>query len=419
MNTLQFAGDVVIEKLVITTSAGKYQDITNQVIGIQIFEDIFSPFITGSIVIKDSLDLVNMFPLIGEERLDMKISTPTLTTGNMDYKFAVTKMTNRTMIGDRSVGYELHFISIESVVDVNAKISKTYSGNCSDIVKSLLTDSMFGLESEKTHIVEETSNRTKYTSNYWSVIKNINFMADTAVNKNYSPSFVFFENRNGFNFVSLETLYENDIYQEFVYDNYIRDVKSNGNSSRNVIEDYRRIRSIKIPVSFDYIKRNREGLYGSRMYTYDITTKRAADITYNMFDNYASEKHLNDNPVVSTKATYAYNSNILNIPKCADSYTNYGDVTNTKTIQKRLSLMAQINSNKIEITVPGRCDYTVGMKVKLKLNKIEPIKSEDSDIEDKLLSGNYIVSAINHVIDRITHECNIELVKESLIMNLY
>lgn len=419
MNTLQFAGDVFIEKLVVTTSAGKYQDITNQVIGIQIFEDIFSPFITGSLVIKDSLDLVNMFPLVGEERLDMKITTPALITGNMEYKFAITKMTNRTIIGDRLTGYELHFISIESIVDVNIKISKTYSGKCSDIVKTLLTDSEFGLNSDKTIIIEETSNRTKYTSNYWSVIKNINYMADTSVNTNYSPSFLFFENRNGFNFVSLETLYENAIYQEFVYDNYIRDVKSNGNSSRNITEDYKRIKNIKVPVSFDYIKRNQDGLYGSRMYTYDITTKRTSDITYNMFDNYASEKHLNTNPVVSTKATYTYNSNILNIPKCSDSYTGYGDVTNTKTIQKRISLMAQINSNKIEITVAGRCDYTVGMKVNLKLTKIEPIKSEDSDIEDKLLSGNYIVSAINHVIDRITHECNIELVKESLIMNLY
>ena len=50
---LRFAGDVNIEKVSITTSSGFTQEITNQVVGLQIFEDLFSPFITGSLVIKD------------------------------------------------------------------------------------------------------------------------------------------------------------------------------------------------------------------------------------------------------------------------------------------------------------------------------------------------------------------------------
>ena len=44
------AGDINIELVQITTSQKFYQNITSQVIGIQIFEDIFSPFITPVIV---------------------------------------------------------------------------------------------------------------------------------------------------------------------------------------------------------------------------------------------------------------------------------------------------------------------------------------------------------------------------------
>jgi hypothetical protein len=58
------------------------------------------------------------------------------------------------------------------------------------------------------------------------------------------------------------------------------------------------------------------------------------------------------------------------------------------------------------------------MKMSLDLYKVEPVKPNDSDVEDKMFSGNYIVSAINHVITRSKHECIMELVKESLIMNL-
>ena len=62
---LRFAGDVNIEKINIKTTSGFSQEITNQVIGIQVFEDMFSPFTTGTIVIRDSLDLLNLFPLSG------------------------------------------------------------------------------------------------------------------------------------------------------------------------------------------------------------------------------------------------------------------------------------------------------------------------------------------------------------------
>ena len=60
--TLRFAGDVSISKIRVISQSGFYQDIANQVIGIQIFEDLLSPFITGTLIIKDSLDLINLFP---------------------------------------------------------------------------------------------------------------------------------------------------------------------------------------------------------------------------------------------------------------------------------------------------------------------------------------------------------------------
>ena len=82
--------------------------------------------------------------------------------------------------------------------------------------------------------------------------------------------------------------------------------------------------------------------------------------------------------------------------------------------------MKMAEANKIEITVPGRCDYTVGQKVSVTLNKIEPTSSRDDDDEtiDKMFSGFYIIAAINHYVDRNKHECHMELIKESLQFNL-
>jgi len=76
--TLKFAGEVSVDKVKIITSKGVYQDISAQVINIQYYEDLFSPFITGSLIVKDMLDLVNLFPFVGEEFVELEVSTPSL-----------------------------------------------------------------------------------------------------------------------------------------------------------------------------------------------------------------------------------------------------------------------------------------------------------------------------------------------------
>ena len=40
------------------------------------------------------------------------------------------------------------------------------------------------------------------------------------------------------------------------------------------------------------------------------------------------------------------------------------------------------------------------------------------DLVDKMFSGFYIISAINHYVTRERHECNIELIKDSLQLDI-
>ena len=112
------------------------------------------------------------------------------------------------------------------------------------------------------------------------------------------------------------------------------------------------------------------------------------------------------------------NSALINLPRQSQVFGGFGDPSNYKTLQERLSLMKLTEGNKIQITVPGRTDYTVGQKVKVRLNKIEPVSDKDTDTEDKMFSGFYIIAAVNHYINREMHECHMELIKDSLILNL-
>ena len=416
---LRFAGDVELEKAKVISSSGFFQDISNQIIGIQIFEDLASPFITGTLVIKDSLDLINLFPFVGEEYLELKISTPTLKKGNLDSKFYIYKMTDRSMIGDRSVVYQLHFISQDALLDMNKSISKTFSGKVSDIAKTLMEDKTVGLQVSSTkYTIEETTSSTKYTSNFWSPVRNILYLTENANNVNNSPSYVFFENRDGYNFVSLSYLYKQPAIQEFVYDNYSRDDRALSGSVKNLEEDFKRITDIKIPTGVDYMERITSGIYGSRMYTHDILSKKISSKNFDMLESFKQKPHLNEFPTASKKAVYRYGALTTFEPKYYNNFSNFGDVTNSSIIQERTSLLKQSQSTKVEITVPGRWDYTVGRKVDLKLNKVEPISKTDKKTLDNMFSGNYLISAINHFITREKHECTLELIKDSLLLNL-
>ena len=415
---LRFAGDVSIDKVQIITQKGFYQDVTAQVLTVQFYEDLFSPFITGSIILKESLDLANLFPFIGEEYVEFDINTPTLKNTSIKGKYYIYKMTDREILGDRNVIYQLHFISIEAIADLNKKISRTFGNKVSELVEPFIKDKTYGLESTKKVVVEPTNNSIKYISNYWSPVKNLVFLTHNAVNANRTPNYVFFENRDGFYFISLESLYQNGVKQEFVYDKYIRDAVKGGDDVRNVNEDFKRIIEISIPTAYDYMDRIRSGMLASRQISYDVTKKSYSAKNYNMFERFKSQKHLNEFPINSDAAIFRAGSLIINLPKDFGNFNGYGDVTNSKFNQERISTMKLAEANKLNITVPGRTDYTVGQKVKVTLNRMEPISKKDDDVTDKLLSGNYLIAAINHYIDKEKHQCYMELIKESSMKDM-
>lgn len=416
-NTLRFAGDVNIDKCTIISKNGIYVDVKAQVLQIQIFEDIFAPFMSGSLVIKDSFDYTNLFPLRGEEFLELKVSTPTMPNGSIEGTFHIYKQSDKTKVGDRSSGYELNFISIESLVDNNKKLSRVYSGKISDIIKPFILDSVEGLESKKMVNVENTRNSIKYVSNFWSPIKNLTFLADNAISESQSPSFLFFENRDGFNFRSLENLYSGKPIIEFKNDRYTRDNFPLGGNSLNILEDYKRIVDMEITSTYDYMDRLRSGMLASKLMSYDSTKKMYTVINYIASKRFDSQIHLNPNPLFTDNAPIRSLARQFLYPRAYETFTSFGDTTNAKILQERTSFLKMAEAQKMVISVPGRCDYTVGMTCNVHLQQQKPIYSKDTsdDYKDKIFSGKYLMTAINHIIKPDGHDCTIEISKDSLM----
>lgn len=415
-NQLRFAGDVNIEKANLVTPKGVYQNVTAQVLSIKVFEDIFSPFITGTLVLKDSFDYHSMMPLLGEEFLELSLKTPTIPGGKLKGTFHVYKMNEKINYGDRSTAYELNFISIESMIDTNKKLSKVFSGKISDIVSTFIYDPIDGLETKKKFVLENTRNTIKYVSPYWSPVKNLTFLADNSISETQSPSFLFFENRDGFNFRSLEKMYEGQVHQKFVMDRYTRDDFPQGGNALNILEDYKRIGTIDYSVNYDYMDRLRSGMLSSKLISYDSTKKTYTVKNYSARSRFPSQKHLNKNPNFSKEVVARANSLHILFPRAFETFTSFGDTTNARVLQERISFLKMAESQKITITVPGRLDYTVGMVVDVTIFKRQPVKKTDRQDEliDQVHSGKYLIAAIGHTIQPTGHDCVIELIKDSM-----
>lgn len=417
-SALSFAGDVIVDHVTIYTSKGQGQNVTSQVLGIELYEDVFSPFISGKILFNDAQDLTNFFPLVGEEVVQIVFRTPAL-SDKFAYsgEYYIYKIDNRYRLSEREVVFAVHFISKEAIVDLNKKTSRTYSGPVSDIVTKILKESD-GLETGKPITVEDTPNTTKFISNFWSPIRSLNYLAESAVNQNGSPSYVFFENKNGFNFFSLESLYHlNPVYQTFVWDNYSSDI-SIGGSDRNILKDYQRVIDLRTPEMFDYMDRVSSGFYGSQMVHYDITTKKVTHTGYT--PKWEDDKHLNEYPLWSDSAVSRSRAVLVHEHKYLNNFNGFGDVTNTKTLQRRLHLMAAARQSMVELTVFGRSDYSAGQKISLNVPMNAQLKETlpAQEFQDDILSGTYLVTACCHLVMRNRHECVIEAVKDSYIVDL-
>ena len=76
--TLEKAGDFILDLAEIILVTGNFVPITDHVVGITLYEDIQSPLLAGTISFNDNANLKDLGPLLGQEILKLKIRTPSM-----------------------------------------------------------------------------------------------------------------------------------------------------------------------------------------------------------------------------------------------------------------------------------------------------------------------------------------------------
>lgn len=417
-SSIQYAGDVNVDSIILSNTSGKRANILAQVVSIELFEDIYKPFRTINITMKESVDYINQFPFVGEEYIDLKIFTPTLNDWPIEGRFYIYKIVDRTYTKQREVMYIMKGISIEWIKDTNIKISQSLKGNCSDIAKTIITK----LETKKNINIDETINQTSFVACYWSPTTCLGLLSSNAISSEQSPSFLFYENQSGFNFKSINSLLKAKPVQIFYKDNYTRDYDASGPgiiSYRNIEEDFRRIQGLSINSVTNYQDEIEHGSIKSQIITYDAVKQKYEIMTYDRTKD-KTQNLLNKNIPMKSPIADATSSQVV-MSKHFSNFTGHSDVTNASTILARKSFFINLEKYKVLIEVFGRCDYTIGQVMELRVPRVAEIPQKNlngSEDWDPVISGKYLCTAIGHYITRENHRCTIELVKNSVNIDL-
>ena len=157
---LQSPGDFFIDGVLIVGSSGARINVTDQVRELNIYQNINTPFISGSIIIADSMGVAELLPFLGQERLLFSLKTPTRRAIDFNnYHAIIYNVQKRFTNSEKEQSFILNWTTLDNYRNVRTKISKSYDGTISDIVTKILKQQ---LGTNKPINIEKTKNLRQY-----------------------------------------------------------------------------------------------------------------------------------------------------------------------------------------------------------------------------------------------------------------
>jgi len=139
----QYSSQIKIDKCILSKADGsKKEPLTNDmIISYTAQESILSPFMTASIILSDSKNVLNNFPIQGGENLEFSVKTSWSDKSTV-YKFKVYKISGRIVKNKKQV-YQLSLISSEALLNETIRVQTMLEGNPEGIIAKLLKGDNF------------------------------------------------------------------------------------------------------------------------------------------------------------------------------------------------------------------------------------------------------------------------------------
>ena len=431
------ATDVTVKNLLIHTASKDY-NLEPHLLELNIYEDIFSSYLSANMVLADSHNIPYKLPIVGEETIDIDISLSGHAGSRNEDKHSikpprlhVNSLTDRFFTKPKAQAFTLSCVSENCMSSQHSKVSRSYNGKTisemvEDIYFSYLYDGKRGIVFEPTDRVENIiiPNLTP--------IQAIRWLASRASAENSNGvNYLFYETKDESHFMSLDSLIGVEPRIKYKHRPRVDDPTGTGFSSNQIFK----IEKFYFTKNFDKLENTKKGMYSSKLITHDITTKTIKQYEYNGFNDWFALNHCGTFPPISNsdmelktatvpRTTHAptefpvnepslgwmIDSKVDFFPKHTNMYSiNANEIYDNKVEdwkQQRSAQIQHMEGTTIVFDVSGDSTLRVGETVILILPSPETTdKDKKSDVaDDKFLSGKFLVTSIRHIFSRIDRD---------------
>ena len=402
------SSDYKLSALTIVTSTGDAIDIRNIMLELNLYEDIFSPVMTGDVTVGDAGDIVSNYQLHGNEFILINIDKPTL-NNPIKKVFRIYKIANRNLDGTSIQNYTIHFCSEELLLSTQFTISKSYKGLRIDQIVSDILNNKLQVNPNKISngIFQQTTGVFDLIVPHLQPLEAIMWLMPRAFNTGQNL-FLFFENRDGFNMTSYENLLTFPVYQT-----YTRSVKVTPEPDKNI----NTFNFIGVIEDFDLIKAMRNGSFSSSLLVLDLINKTFKPYNYNATqvpDAGLLNTNIPANGLQNRLGLSVYSTvdNMVKYVASCDADPTFNPARVKDWLPQTAVRLGQINSFKLVISIPGDIGIKAGAVVGITVPKM--LIQDSATQNDPMRTGNYLVSGVHHRFIQDISTTILELLSDSV-----
>ena len=176
------------------------------------YESLKSPSISLSLSFIDVDQLISREGITGGEYLDLNIKVPGFDDFviSPDKHFLMLNSVKDVKTSSSKQIATLEFISVESIINETARVSKKFSGNVSDLVMELLIGDKRGVQTSKNLDKDQAFNKYSFVGNMKRPFDTIQWLCPKAATDDKNCGFLFYETLDGYFFKSIQKLLEGE-----------------------------------------------------------------------------------------------------------------------------------------------------------------------------------------------------------------
>jgi len=445
---------VNVDKLFILVDGSHPVEISNQVVEVNIYQDLYEPYMTCDVTLVDGLDIYNSLAR-GPDRQpgftghDMLVISYTSTfpgdkLPSKTHAFILYEVEDRFRSKEKSEVISLQGISIEGWAAVDKKISRAYGYNTkntsrtiSHYIKSIVDEYIYSPQIKiihkaiedslkvgvvRTNTYDETKSRMQYIIPFLSPTDAIDKLMNEADSTGDTPLFTFYEDSVGFHFADISKLVSVPFTSKTHTFTYEPSNAIEAGRDRDFI-DLKKIISFEVIKQTDTMSAKFGGLYKSKTINIDVLRKNKTEIIYNydksgqifnkLNDGNLSHGHLVSGTSSPDASVYMRTSRSgHDYYKLFESEYHLPKKSNT-LLGKRQSYGEHLENIMLSVVLNGDSELNVGDKVNIVIPKATTIGNNREANIDKYLSGYYMITRLRHVIKDDSMDTVIDVMKDT------